>query len=152
MAKPRNTDGAIEDLGVLLTAAYGLDTSWMDDGSCCGWGSNRPGHPTPWQVAPGKKYNGVSGAELVKYALIICSGCPSQYDCADYAVDGLMIAGTWAMPITQLRWLQKQSDAHDVIEMARVSGTPMQAVAVAVFTERQPEHVVCAHEANDSAR
>lgn len=136
MAKPRNTDGSIEDLGVLICAAYGLNTDWMKKGSCYGWGSNRPGHPTPWQVAPGKKYDGLSGAELVKYALIICSGCPSQYDCAKFAVDAQMIAGTWSCPITQLRWLQKQDDAHDLIEMARESGTPMQTVAVEVFTAR----------------
>jgi hypothetical protein len=108
----------------------------MDHGSCYGWGSNRPGHPTPWQVAPGKKYDGISGAELVKYALIICSGCDAQYDCANYAVNALMIAGTWSMPITQLRWMQKQPDAHDLIEMAREIEAPMQSVAVSVFVER----------------
>jgi hypothetical protein len=127
--KPRNTDGAIEDLGILITAAYGLDTNWMEQGSCFNWGSNRPGHPTPWQVAPGKKYNGISGSELQKYALMICNSCDAQYDCADYAVDAKMIAGSWAMPITQLRWLQGRSDAHDLIDMARGSDVPVQEVA-----------------------
>lgn len=136
MAKAKNTDGAIEDLGVLITAAYGLDTTWMERGSCYGWGSNRPGHPTPWQVAPGRRYDGVSGNELVKYALIICSGCSAQHDCASYAVQAMMIAGTWSMPITQLRWLQGEDDALDLIEMARAADVPMQRVAAEAFSAR----------------
>jgi hypothetical protein len=136
MPNPRTTDGAIEDLGVLLTAAYGLDTSWMREGSCYGWGSNRPDHPTPWQVAPGRKYRGLSGGELVKYALIVCSGCPAQYDCVTFAIKGMMIAGTWAVPVTHLRWLQKQDDAFDLIQMAKDANVPMQQVAVRAFAER----------------
>lgn len=136
MPKPLNTDGSIEDLGVLLTAAYGLDTDWMARGTCYGWGSSKPGHPTPWQVAPGKRYDDIPGSELVKYALILCSGCLAQYDCATYAIKGMMIAGTWSLPITQLRWLQGQQDGLDMVEMARESKLPVQNVAVKVFTER----------------
>ena len=129
MPKLKNTDGAIEDLGVLITAAYGLDTNWMQGGSCYNWGSKREGHPTPWQVAPGRKYNGISGSELVRYALMICNSCPAQYDCATYAVKAQMIAGTWSLPITQLRWLQSRVDSQDLIEMAREGEIPMQKVA-----------------------
>jgi hypothetical protein len=89
-------------------------------------------------VAPGRRYDGISGAELVKYALIVCSGCPVQYDCAHYAIEAMMIAGTWSCPITQLRWLQKQSDAFDLVEMARDAHLPMQNVAVRVYHERNP--------------
>lgn len=153
MAKPKNTDGAIEDLGVLITAAYGLDTDWMIRGSCYKWAKNRPGHPTPWQVAPGKKYVSppdakpgqpttiLSGTELVKYALIVCSGCPAQYECAQYAVDAKMDAGTWSMPITQLRWLKEREDAVDLIRMARDNKIPMQHVAGHVAPERSG--IVC---------
>lgn len=130
VSKSRNTDGAIEDLGVLITAAYGLDRSWMEQGACYKWGSNRPGQPTPWQVAPGRKYNGISGSELVRYALMVCFACPAQYDCAQYAVDGQMTAGTWSMPITQLRWLQTQEHPNELIEMARDGEVPMQKVAL----------------------
>lgn len=101
----------------------------MNHGSCFGWGSNRPGHPTPWQVAPGRKYNDISGSELVRYALIICHSCPAQYDCTTYAVKATMIAGTWGLPITQLRWLQEQDDALDLIELARSHQVPMQDLA-----------------------
>jgi hypothetical protein len=130
VARPKNTDGDIDDLGVLVTAAYGLDTSWMDRGVCRGWGTARPGKPTPWQVAPGRRYDGISGAELVKYALLNCFNCNAQYDCAEYAVRAVMIAGTWSMPITQLRWLQGQRErAFDLIAIARERGVAMQEVA-----------------------
>lgn len=114
---------------MLITAAYGLDVEWMKQGSCYNWGSKREGHPTPWQVAPGRKYGDLSGSELVRYALLICNTCPAQYDCASYAVQAQMIAGTWSIPVTQLRWLQKQPDALDLIGMARDNDVPMQAVA-----------------------
>jgi hypothetical protein len=136
MARPKNTDRDIDDLGVLITAAFGLDTSWMQDGSCYDWGSKRPGQTTPWQAAPGRRYNGLSGNELVKYALMICRNCPAQYDCATFAVEAKMIAGTWSMPITPLRWLQGIDDALDLIEMARELQAPMQEVAMRAQVER----------------
>lgn len=106
----------------------------MKAGACHNWGSHRPGHPTPWQVAPGRKYNGISGSELVRYALIICHGCPAQYDCATYAVKATMIAGTWSMPVTQLRWLQAQDDGLDLIEIARSRHAAVQTVIAEAFT------------------
>lgn len=142
--KPKNTDGAIEDLGVLITASYDLDTTWMKRGSCYNWGSKREGHPTPWQVAPGKRYHGVSGSELVKYALLICNTCPAQYDCAKYAVKGMMIAGTWAVPVTQLRWLQGREGSLDLIDMAQINEVPVQVVASAAFTAQAVASVGCA--------
>lgn len=136
MPKPRNTDGAIEDLGVLLTAAYGLDTEWMERGTCYGWGSNRPGTTTPWQATSGKRYGEFSGGELVKYALIVCSGCPAQYDCTSYAIKGMMVAGTWGVSISQLRWLQGQDDGLDLVEIARELDAPVQSVVADVFAAR----------------
>lgn len=118
---------------MLLTACYGLDRSWAKNGSCFGWGTKRPGQPTPWQVAPGRRYGDYSGSELVKYALLWCHSCPAQYDCASFAVRGKMIAGTWGLPITQLRWLQEQDDAFDLIELARQNGIAVQTVASEAF-------------------
>lgn len=105
----------------------------MSKGTCYKWGSDRPGRATPWQVAPGRRYNGISGSELVKYALILCSNCPAQYDCATFAVKATMIAGTWSVPITQLRWLQNQPDALDMIEQAREDDVPVQAMTALAF-------------------
>lgn len=125
------SDGQIEDLGVLLTAALDLDTGWMPRGACYGYGCRNPESTTPWQAAPTRTYDGMSGSELVKWALIVCRGCPAQYDCAAYAVEGWMIAGTWSMPLTHLAWLRKQPDWEDIIADARQRKVPIQdAVAL----------------------
>lgn len=139
MAKPKNTDGAIEDLGVLITASYGLDTSWMERGSCYGWGNTRPGHPTPWQVTPQEKVGDIRGSEMVRYALLLCGSCPSQYDCTSYAVQGMMLAGTWGVRVGVLHWLQGEEDALDLIEMARELHAPVQEIASQVMAERSAD-------------
>lgn len=136
MAKPRNTDGSIDDLGVMITAAYGLDSSWMKRGACYGWGSHRPRQPTPWHIAPSQSVGGISGSELVNYALLICNSCEAQYDCLSYAVEGNMIAGTWSVRITTLRWLQQQDDALELIEDAKEKDVPVQPYMAEVMARR----------------
>lgn len=136
MAKPRNTDGNIDDLGVLITASFGLDKTWMERGTCYNWGSQRPGQPTPWQVSPGQNINGISGSEMVKYARMICFSCPAQYDCLAFAIEGKMLAGTWGVGAKVLHWLQSQDDALDLVEMARAAGEPVQTIASAVMARR----------------
>lgn len=56
---------------------------------------------------------------MIKMALMVCASCPAQYDCAEYAVVGMMRAGTWAMGITNLTWLQSQTDALNIIAYTR---------------------------------
>ena len=136
MAKERNTDGNIDDLGVLITAAIGLDRNWMEEGACYGWGSQRPGQPTPWQVSPGQNVHGVSGAEMVRYAQMICFSCKAQYDCLEFAIEGKMLAGTWAVRAKTLHWLQSQEDALDLVAMARQNKIPVQTIASSVMAER----------------
>ena len=139
MAKAVGTDGGVDDLGVLLTAAIGLDREWMEKGSCYKWGATRPGHPTPWQVSPGQNYNGLSGYEMVRYAEIVCYACPAQYDCLAFAIEGKMIAGTWAVRAKTLHWLQTQDDALDLVEMARANKVPVQEIAASIMAERTAE-------------
>jgi hypothetical protein len=136
LSKVKNTDGAIDDLGVLITAAIGLDRSWMERGTCYGWGSQRPGQPTPWQVSPSQKANGISGYELVKYAAMICFACPAQYDCLEFAVKGKINAGTWAVRLKTLEWLQGEEDALDLIAIARSERIPVQTIAAELMADR----------------
>lgn len=118
---------SIETLGRLIVAAHGLDTSWMKDGACFGWGSTRPYEPTPWQVAHNSRQTtDIPPAEMVKYALLLCAGCQVQWGCARYAIEGEMIAGTWSMPLSSLEWLRRRADRDDIIDDAERSGTPMQ--------------------------
>lgn len=128
----------IDYLGVLITAAHGLDDTWMALAACKDHSNGTPG-PTPWQVDTDRLYGSdgkMTGRELIKAALMVCHACPVQYDCARYAAEGLMRAGTWAMKIGDLRWLQRQGDALRLIDIAEAEHIPMQNAAVEVRFRR----------------
>jgi len=129
MARPKTTDGDIDSLGALLVACFGLDREWMESGKCRDY--NLIHHiphfkPTPWQVEDVQRIDGMRGRELISAALIVCHSCPSQYSCADYALRGRMKAGTWAMRIGELEWLQHQQDGERIIAKAERLGVPVQ--------------------------
>jgi hypothetical protein len=136
MPRITSCDGDLDDLGGLITRAYGIDRNWMEHGACRGWANDDDLTPSPWQFdptqeVPVKRADGtvavLMGREMQKLALIHCAGCPVQYDCAEYAVEaGLMLAGTWAMKIVDLAWLQKQDDWREILMDAFVAGTPVQ--------------------------
>jgi len=81
--------------------------------------------PTPWQVNKSQRIAGIRGSEMIKMALMVCHGCVAQYDCARYAVEGKMQAGTWSMGITNLNWLQEQADWEDHLAVAQELGVPV---------------------------
>lgn len=56
---------------------------------------------------------------------MVCNSCPVQWECADYAVQGKARAGTWAMGITNLVWLQDQDAPLDLIDAARRRQLPL---------------------------
>lgn len=131
----------LDDLGVLVSAAYGLDTSWMSAARCRSWDGepddDEPyplGIPTPWQfdyeqvvvTRIGKKEVVLEGKEMIKVALMHCYGCPAQYVCARYGVEARCRAGTYGMRISDLRWLQSQPDALELIAIADDLDIPMQ--------------------------
>lgn len=127
MARTVNIGGTLDDFGTLIRAAFGLDRSWTERAACRDYPiGQRTDGKTPWHVDWGDRLNGVSGREIVKTALIICHGCAAQYDCARYAVEGLCCAGTWAMPLSSLEWLQRQPDALGMIDKAERQGVPVQ--------------------------
>lgn len=127
-------DGDIEELGVLITAAYDQDRTWVSRGKCRGWNADDELTPTPWQFDPkqrvtihdGRRDVVLRGQEMVELALMSCHSCPVQYACATYAVRARMLAGTWAMKIIDLTWLAKQEDFEFIIEMAEAEGVPLQ--------------------------
>lgn len=116
MTRHRTPDGEL-DLGDLITAAIGLDRSWVDNAACLAW--THDNKPTPWQVDKSQIVDGVRGSEMIKMALMVCASCKAQHDCAQYAVEGMMRAGTWAMGITNLTWLQAQPDSMNILRHAR---------------------------------
>lgn len=138
LTRHQTADGELF-LGELIHAADGLDRSWVESSPCRLWaGSLRP---TPWQVhkdqrfvehRDGKKVV-MRGDEMIKMALMICATCPVQYDCAAYAVQGLMQAGTWAMGIANLRWMQDNAtEPLALIEEARDLSAPVDEFVTAL--------------------
>ena len=77
---------SIDDLGKLIRAAYGLDTSWRRAAACRRW---EPDEVTPeleawrrwdyegpsiWQVDNDQIMNGIRGAKLIEIALMVWLG------------------------------------------------------------------------------
>ncbi len=121
-------------MGVLITAAFGLDRSWANEGYCRSWASTEA-VPSPWQFDPKQvvvieRSDGTKaklfGHDMVRLALLDCRQCPAQYRCAEYAVRAQMVAGTWAMRIADLRWLRKQPEAIKLVEAWEEAGVPVQ--------------------------
>ncbi len=137
MARPRSATGSIDDLGHLITAAFGLDRTWDVDAACHKDRFPRGSKliPSPWQFDPNQKVTFrnsdgemtiIKGREMIQAALMICHNCPVQYECATYAVEGEVLAGTWAMRIFDLAWLRKQSNWRAIIARAKRRAVPLQ--------------------------
>lgn len=124
-------------LGELLEMAMGVERDWMRFGSCHGWGQKpeNQDNPNPWHVFNNEWYGpdrDISGAELVEYALIICSGCVAQYDCARFAVRTHAQGVTSSMRVGDLRWLQNQPKWEKIVDIAEAVSIPMQQAVVTV--------------------
>lgn len=127
----------VASYGLLVGYAFGLNTEWHAKARCKDWrranplGPNGEGKRSPWVISTtiiDVLVDGVSARELVELALFHCQACPVQYACARYAVEGEMRASTWAMPIQNLIWLQKQPDALEIIDIAEDAGEPVQVI------------------------
>ncbi len=110
-----------------MKLAKGLDTSWHEDALC----RRSPLGHEAWLTAQSDIRRGSkSEATLLERrsrAKMMCQICPVQWDCARYAVRGMMQAGTWAMRITFLRDLQKdQPAALALLDAAEAGGVSVQ--------------------------
>ncbi len=141
---------SIDDLGVLIRAGYGLDRSWRRDAACRRWEPDDVSPeleawrkwdyegPSIWQVGHQQKANGVAGWKLIEMALMVCRGCPAQYDCASWAVKALAAGGTYGMSLPALLWLQKQDEPLELIAMARAGKLPVADVVDEARTRSTP--------------
>lgn len=129
LGHPNAADGDIDDLGVLITAAFGVERAWASKGVCFKYQRAEYG-PTPWQYDPGPGAN-----HIIEMALIACAGCRAQYDCARYAMEIRAQAGTWAMPVNVLWWAQKQADRLEMVAAAEAEGVPVARVLGAAYDE-----------------
>lgn len=113
----------------------------MEDGKCRGYNRSKQlaaGTPTPWQIDPpssGNKRRQLH-IEMINVALIVCSGCPAQYECATFATQAVF-AGTWSMEIGNLEWLRRQPDWREIIANAERRHVPMQRTIVKLRVTRE---------------
>lgn len=139
MARPLSSDGDLDSLGSLITAAYGLDRSWVQDAACVRYrAGQRTDERNPWLAEWNVRYDDVPGREIVGAALMICHACPSQYGCARYAIEGVMKAGTWGMRLKHLKWLQEENtldEALEIVASAEANGVAMQDCMAALDVE-----------------
>lgn len=112
-----------------------IDFSWWDRALCRGWLGRNPNQGTPWTMASNDApLDGIPAHRIVDYALLVCSACPAQYSCATHAVENEERAGTWAMRVKTLLWLQKRPDWRDILLHAELEAMPVQ---VAVRARRR---------------
>ncbi len=121
-------------LSPLIRAAMGLDRSWSSDGSCRHHPEGvLPTGATWWhgetasvgaRLQPKLKLK----AEMAAAALLVCQGCPVQYECATYAVEGSMQAGIWGVSSQNREWLQRLNPtlAVALIDEARTKAVPVE--------------------------
>lgn len=118
---------SMDDFPSYVKAGYGLSRTWVKTALCSGIMGE---HRMAWVVSPEQRVpigdSVIRGEKLINAALGICVGCPVQYECATYAVKSMADAGTWGMPIDDLRWLRRQSDAIPIIEVCEEVGEPVQ--------------------------
>ena len=134
----RSFAGSEEDFPTYIVKALGLDRSWMDNGSCRGHDLARKQawtcRPSETVIIAGRK---LDPKELIEAALMICSTCPAQYQCANWALEVREESGTWSMPHDDLLWLIRQDDGADIIAEAEQREEPVQVVVRATLNARR---------------
>ena len=131
--------GGEEDFPTYILKVLGKDRSWMDNGACRGHDLARR---NAWTVRPGDApvlFDGVEldPKELIQAALMICAGCPAQYQCALWAIEVREESGTWGMEHNHLLWLIRQDDSEAVVHQAKVAQEPVQVAVKRTLNERR---------------
>ncbi|MBT8241663.1 MAG: WhiB family transcriptional regulator [Acidimicrobiia bacterium] len=137
----RAYDGGEEDFPTYILKVLGKDRTWMDNGSCRNhelarrnaWTCRSGDDPIPFGDID------LDPKELIEAALMICAGCPAQYQCALWAVEVREESGTWSMKHDHLLWLIRQDDSEAIIHMARIDHEPVQVAVHRTLTMRRRE-------------
>ena len=117
-----------EDFPTYILKVLGKDRSWMDNGACRGHDLARRNAWTCRKADGVVEFDGVKldPKELIEAALMICAGCPAQYQCALWAVEVKEESGTWGMEHNHLLWLIRQDDSEAIVHEARIAQEPVQ--------------------------
>lgn len=78
-----------------------------------------------------------SGSSLITYALEVCSGCPVQWACCEFAVETEAAVGTWGTTFDDIRWLQRKKErGEDWVSIVHAAEAADVTVQVAVRAAR----------------
>jgi hypothetical protein len=128
MARTRSFDGTFEDLPQSILRALRVDRSFYSDAHCRNQVKDTP--KIAWTAEAGHKYrvgaNIYDGSKLVELALVVCAGCPVQWQCAAAAIEAGESAGTWGDKLENIRWLSRHPKWAEILEMAESTGVPVQ--------------------------
>jgi hypothetical protein len=129
---------SLEDLSKLppihIASAQGVDRSWIARARCRPQGGAVDPR-TPWTVNPNETVkvgrSTYEGPELIAMALMICMGCPAQWDCARFGITTWPNWGTWACDIEDLRFMHRQGAniARRHIDYAEARSVPVQVMS-----------------------
>lgn len=131
--------GGEEDFPTYILKVLGKDRDWIYNGACRGHDLART---TAWTCRPGDDpvpFDGIKldPKELIKAALMICAGCPAQYQCALWAIEVREEAGTWGMEHNHLLWLIRQDDSEAIIHQAKLDHEPVQVAVKNTLNKRR---------------
>lgn len=118
-------------MGRVFTAADDVQWGWTAHARCSTSHREHDAIAIAWTIAKTERATvegrEMSGRKLIQYALLVCSGCPVQYDCARTAILTEASAGTWGATLEDLRWLiKKHRDPLGVIDAAEATGESVQ--------------------------
>jgi len=131
--------GGEEDFPTYILKVLGKDRSWMDNGACR---NHHLARKNAWTLRPGDdpvEYVGLKldPKELIQAALMICAGCPAQYQCALWAIEVKEESGTWSMEHNHLLWVIRQDDSEAIVHKAKIAGEPVQVAVKRTLNERR---------------
>ena len=136
MPRRRSLDDQWDAWPKHIASAVGAPRDWMKQAKCRalqGRIARRPWTAHRIDVVRVGRWT-YRGEELIAYALLVCQSCPVQWECARFAMTTWENWGTWAMGISDARWLHDQPDHSALIDKAQDDGVPVQ---VAVSSARQ---------------
>ena len=120
-----------------IQRALSVDRSFYQDAACRSADGSTP--KVAWTASTGRKYriggHIYPGEKLIDLALLTCSGCPVQWECASAAIEADERAGVWADTLDNLNWLRRQeADPATTLEMAKSAGVSVQRTIVLLKT------------------
>jgi hypothetical protein len=135
----RSYAGGEEDFPTYILKVLGKDRSWMDNGACRGHDLARRNAWTCRRADGPIEFGGIEldPQELIDAALMICAGCPAQYQCALWAIEVKEESGTWAMKHNHLLWVIRQDDSEAIIHQAKIDREPVQVAVKRTLNQRR---------------